>query len=225
MGEGYIKLHRKVLDSAIWQSPNDWRLACALLLKANWKPGVFQARNGDVVNVGRGELVTSLDSLKKASGLTIKNIRTSLHHLEKADFLASTSASHYRIIKVINYGKYQDHENEGGNDSGKDLARTGQGPGNDIRRLRREEGKKTTTTNAGAFDSLLAKANPKGLPGPELRVKWGEHRGRRIADLPISVCEHYAKDPRTSKQYRAAFLARIAQKLGEMTEGQRRASR
>lgn len=136
---GHIKIHRKVIESAIWKNMRDWRLAETVLLMANWKPGVFQSRSGDVVKVGRGELITSLKSLKKKSGLTVQNIRTSLNHLEKAEFLTSTSTSHFRHIKVMKYGQYQDNQKPADKATNKDLTRTQQGPNNDIRRVSIEE--------------------------------------------------------------------------------------
>lgn len=133
----YIKIHRKVMASAIWRNVNDWRLAETLLLMANWTPGDFQSRNGDLIRVSRGELVTSLESLAMASNLSVKEVRTALVHLEKAEFLASTWASHFRVIKIKKYEVYQGHSNQKGKDLGKDWARTGQGLGNDIRRCKK----------------------------------------------------------------------------------------
>lgn len=137
----YIKIHRKVLHSAIWPNINDWRLAETILLLANWTPGNFQSRNGELLKVGRGELVTSIKTLKMKSGLSEQEIRTSLVHLEKADFLTSTSTSHFRVIKIKKYREYQDRDETTNKHSNKDLTRTQQGLNNDIRRSLKKEKK------------------------------------------------------------------------------------
>lgn len=130
----YIKIHRKVLRSAIWSNINDWRLAETVLLLANWTPGEFHSRAGDVVKVGRGELVTSIPTLVRESGLSTKNVRTSLLHLEKCDFLACKATNHFRVIKIKKYNDYQgDDKATGGRQIGRHPAGTRQAPGSDIR--------------------------------------------------------------------------------------------
>lgn len=129
---GYVKIYRKVFENPLWQNANDWRLAMTLILKANWEPATFQSRSGDIVKVGRGELVTSLISLRRDSGLSTDEIRTSLCHLEKAQFLTNQSTNHFRKIKIINYSKYQDVGISGPKQKPKDLPRTSQALPNDI---------------------------------------------------------------------------------------------
>lgn len=108
---GFITLHRQVLSSAIWQNINDWRLAETLLLLANFKPSEFLSQNGEIVKVGRGELVRKVESLEKASGLSRQNIRTSLKHLKNAQFLTMKVTKTFHQIKITNYDKFQSQEN------------------------------------------------------------------------------------------------------------------
>ena len=116
---GYIKVHRRIARSSIWKNHNDFRMAMTILLMANWERGKFASRNGDVVEVNRGELVTSLATLTMESGLSVRETRTALLHLEKARFLTSKTTSHYRVIKVWNYSQYQDVVSESDNQSDK----------------------------------------------------------------------------------------------------------
>jgi hypothetical protein len=147
---GYIFLHRQVLSSAVWQSINDWRLAETLLLMANWKPGVFQSRSGEVIQVGRGELITSVQSLQEASGLSRQNIRTALDHLEKAEFLTRQVTKHWQHVKLVNYGRYQSPEILANQQTNQDLTKT---------QPRYKKGKKektTTSPEAAKLTDLLA---------------------------------------------------------------------
>ena len=74
---GHIKIDRKILDWEWYSDINTCRLFIHLLLKANWKDGRFQG-----TEVPRGSLVTSYNSLAKDTGLSVKNVRTALNHLE-----------------------------------------------------------------------------------------------------------------------------------------------
>ena len=74
---GHIKIDRRILEWEWYSDINTCRLFIHLLLKANWKDGRFQG-----TEVPRGSLVTSYSSLAKDTGLSVKNVRTALNHLE-----------------------------------------------------------------------------------------------------------------------------------------------
>jgi len=149
---GHVKIHRKVLNSAIWQNVNDWRVAETLLLMANWKGAEFQPRCGNLLTINRGEVVTSLKTLEKKSRLTIQNIRTSLSRLEKCNFLTSKSTNHYRIIKILKYSQYQDRQDSANSQSNNVLTGTQQPPNNDRRRS-----KKVKKTDNNALEPKIRK--------------------------------------------------------------------
>ncbi len=45
-----------------------------ILLKVNWKPGVWWDGNKDVIILA-GSLITSVDKLRRISGVTVKQVR------------------------------------------------------------------------------------------------------------------------------------------------------
>ena len=92
-----------------------------------------------MVKVRRGELVTSLQTLVKKSGLSQQNVRTALKHLEKAQFLTSTPTNHFRLIKITNYSKHQDSSEREDCQSNKHLTSTQQAPNKHLTTI--EEGK------------------------------------------------------------------------------------
>lgn len=112
LSEGFVKWHRKVFESAIWQNPNDFRLAFALVGLVNWKESMFQGRNGEVIRVPRGSCITSAKTMKKLTRLSRQEIRTSLKHLEKADFLTTKPTNHFTMIHIRTYSKYNDDPNQ-----------------------------------------------------------------------------------------------------------------
>ena len=99
---GFIKLHRKITEWEWYHDTNTFRLFLHILLKANFTDGRFE---GKVIR--RGQLVTSLPSLSKETGLSIRNVRTALEHLNSTGELTDSRQPRYRVITVVKYDEYQ----------------------------------------------------------------------------------------------------------------------
>lgn len=103
--EGWIKIHRGLLDWEWYSDTNCVRMALHLLLKAN-----FQAKRWRGIIVERGQLVTSRSILARETALSEREVRTAISKLEKSDFLTSRATSSYTIVTICNYAKYQSFE-------------------------------------------------------------------------------------------------------------------
>ena len=103
MEEGYIKVYRKLLDWKWYKNPNTLSVFMYCLLSANWSDGFYEG-----VEVKRGQLLTTLPVMSKATGLSIQNVRTAINHLKSTGELTDTSYSKYRVITVLKYNDYQD---------------------------------------------------------------------------------------------------------------------
>ena len=123
----YVKISRKILDWEWYTDTNTKVLFLHILLKANWKPGRFQG-----TEVPRGSLVTSQQNMAIETGLTIKNVRTALKHLENTGEVAVKRHPKFSVITVKNYNQYQS--------SGSQMAVDGQSSGSQVATI--EEGKK-----------------------------------------------------------------------------------
>lgn len=133
--QGWIKLHRDLLDKPIWlkSTPEQKTILITLLMLANHKGNEWEWQ-GKKFKVEPGQFVTSLDSLVNAcgEGITIKNVRTALNKFEKYGFLANESTKTGRLITLVNWDIYQGEECEGGKDTGKEVAKTGQRGGKEV---------------------------------------------------------------------------------------------
>lgn len=99
---GHIKIDRKILEWEWYSDINTCRLFIHLLLKANWKDGRFQG-----TEVPRGSLVTSYSNLAKDTGLSVKNVRTALNHLETTGEVAVNRHPKFSVVTIKNYNVYQ----------------------------------------------------------------------------------------------------------------------
>lgn len=113
--DGWIKLHRKILDCGIWISddnePFDRRSAWVdLLLLANHrdKQIIF---DGKAMTVSRGQYVTSVRKLASrwmwGNQKTLKYLRL----LEELGMITKNSDSRRTLLTIVNYGIYQGSEN------------------------------------------------------------------------------------------------------------------
>ena len=102
INNGYIKIHRSMLDWEWWDDINTFRLFMTILLMANWKGKKWHGKT-----IKRGQVWTSLPTLANKSGLTLQQTRTALEHLKSTGEVTDKSTRGGRLITVANYGKYQ----------------------------------------------------------------------------------------------------------------------
>lgn len=104
---GYIKLNRKILEWEWYRDINTKTLFLHCLLKANWKSGSFQ---GEIIP--RGSFATSVISLASETGLTIRQTRTALEHLQSTNELTIKTTNKYSVVTINNYEMYQDDDKQ-----------------------------------------------------------------------------------------------------------------
>ena len=107
MNNGWIKIHRKLLEWEWYNEPNTFRLFFHLLLKANHTPKRYKG-----VMIETGEVMTGLNLLSIETGLTVQQVRTSITRLKSTNEITSKTNSQGSIIQIVNYKKYQIVTNE-----------------------------------------------------------------------------------------------------------------
>lgn len=100
--DGYILIHRKLLEWEWYSSINDTRLFIHCLLKANWKDGRFRG-----YEVPRGSFITSVSNLAEETGLTIQQVKTSINHLKITNEITIETNHQFSIITIKKYNDYQ----------------------------------------------------------------------------------------------------------------------
>lgn len=98
----YIIIHRKMMDWEWYRNTNTKAFFLHCLLRANWKEGHFEGRL-----IMPGQFVTSYESLKSETGLSLSKIRTAVKHLELTGEIAHEKIPQGLIITVKNWGRYQ----------------------------------------------------------------------------------------------------------------------
>ena len=118
---GYIKLHRSLANWRWYKEPKTLLLWIHLLLNANYEP-----RDMGEKTIERGQIATSLAGLAEQTGLSVKEVRTSLDRLKKTGEIAVWSNRHMTVITVNEYERYQSDGATQGQTEGKQMADQGQ---------------------------------------------------------------------------------------------------
>jgi len=103
MKNGWIKLHRSILDWEWYDDMNATRLFLHCLFKANHADKNYR---GTVVK--RGTFLTGRDLLATETGLSVQQIRTSLSKLKSTNEVTIKSSRQGTVVEVVNYDKFQD---------------------------------------------------------------------------------------------------------------------
>ena len=109
ISKGYIALFRQFIDWEWFTDINTCHLFIYCLLKANHKNTKWRG-----IEIKKGQFVTSYQSLSEATGLSIRNVRTSLKKLtsKTTNELTHKTTNHYSIITVNNWVLYQQSDKQ-----------------------------------------------------------------------------------------------------------------
>ena len=111
--EGWVKLHRKLLNSRVFQNANLLKVFIWCLLKANHKGkwvAIKTGRGTTEVYVGPGQFIFG----RKKAAEELKMKPTSVHDrvkkLANLQILVIQPGTHYSLVIIVNWGLYQDRE-------------------------------------------------------------------------------------------------------------------
>lgn len=107
MINGWIKIHRSILEWEWWDEPNTMRLFIYCLLVANHDEQKWRG-----TTIPRGAFGTSIRRLAMEAGLTVQQTRTALFNLQSTHEITQQSTHDCTIITVNNYDNYQCSDDE-----------------------------------------------------------------------------------------------------------------
>jgi len=107
MQQGWIKIHRQLLEWEWYDDNNTKIVFLHLLLKANHKPKNYRG-----LELKAGTILTGRKLLGLETKLTVRQIRTSLTKLKSTNEITIKTSSQGSVIEIVNYSKYQLATNE-----------------------------------------------------------------------------------------------------------------
>jgi len=117
--QGWIKVHRKLIDSGIWKKPAMLKLWMYCLMKATHKK-TKTILDMEEVELQEGEFITGRDSLAEDfnKGMNKEDKKSAItlwrwmKNFEKWEMLNIRSTNKYSIVTVLNWDEYQENEQQ-----------------------------------------------------------------------------------------------------------------
>lgn len=100
--EGFIALHRKMVDWEWYTDANVMRVFLHCLLKAN-----YETRNWRGIVIKRGQFVTSVKTLSQELNLTPRQISVALDKLKRTNEMSIKTSNKNSTITICKYDDYQ----------------------------------------------------------------------------------------------------------------------
>jgi hypothetical protein len=113
MNSGYIKLHRKLMDSRVFANEGLLKVWIWCLCKASYKTQWVPMKTGrgeTVVQVNPGEFIFGRKQAADELGMKQTSVRDRMNKLEAMQNIARQPATHYTIVSIINWESYQSQE-------------------------------------------------------------------------------------------------------------------
>jgi hypothetical protein len=200
--DGWIKLHRKALDSYIWHNEKTLKIWIWCLLKANHKKGFVSMNTGGghkTLEVERGQFITGRNVGAKETRFKPTTFWRHLELLSESENIVLKSDKLWTTITVCNYDKYQLTEKESGQAA--DQLRTNCGPTADTNK---KEENVNNEKKLNAFE-IFWNLYDKKIDRKKCITHW-----LRLAEKEINEClektpayikatpdQQFRKDPKT----------------------------
>jgi len=154
MMEGWVKIHRKMLNSQVWRNEGLLKVWVWCLLKANhkkaWVP-VQIGKGSTEIEVDPGQFLFGRNTAARELNMKPSSVRNRIKKLKKMGNLDTQEDSHYTIISIVNWPCYQGSKNN--LDNQKDSQRTARGQPEDTDK-KDKKGKKNKEKDLFSKNSL-----------------------------------------------------------------------
>lgn len=161
--EGWIKLHRQLLNWEWYKDVNVKTVFIHLLLIANHEDKRWQ---GKIIK--RGEVITSYGHIGEDIGLTARQVRTAISKLKMTGEVSTKKSNKFLFVSIANYDLYQMREekmsdNESDNESHRSHTEVTQKSTNKNDKNDKEGEEKKKKAVVDFFQNNLGELTPFGL--------------------------------------------------------------
>lgn len=104
---GYVKVHRKIVDSAVWHDEGLLKVFMWCIIRASYRVKGFKFY-GEEEKLEVGQFITGRFSASEELHMHESRVYRALKHLEEWGMIRLKSDNKRTVITVCNYGAYQD---------------------------------------------------------------------------------------------------------------------
>ncbi len=107
---GFVKIHRQMVEWGWYDDPNTKALFLHLLLTATYKDAEYRG-----YKLKPGDVVVGFNALSKQLGMSVKQVRTAMAHLEQTGEITRKATNKFSIVTIANWASYQLEDDERAN--------------------------------------------------------------------------------------------------------------
>lgn len=104
---GFIKLHRQIVEWGWYKDPNTKALFLHLLLTANFRPREYMGHK-----LQPGQTVVGRKALAETLGITENQVRTAMDHLRQTGEITTKATNRFTIVTIEKWESYQLKDDE-----------------------------------------------------------------------------------------------------------------
>ena len=165
---GYIRLHRKLINWEWYKNQNTKDLFIHLLMTVN-----YEDKNLEGITIKRGSRVASYSTLERELGISIQSLRTAVKHLKSTKDITSEQQGKFTVFTVVNYDTYQFNQQDNQQTTNKALTSDQQRTNNDVIKINKDN--EAININKYIHAVLEKNKNPKLL---EAYLEFAKHRNK-----------------------------------------------
>ena len=99
---GWIKIHRKLIDWGWYDDPYTKAVFLDLLLRAVWEHSEYRG-----IKLDPGDVIVGRQAMAKRLGISEQNVRTALNHLKSTNEITSKSTNRFTVVTIVKWRDYQ----------------------------------------------------------------------------------------------------------------------
>lgn len=176
---GWIKLHRKIINSPMYKSLNSKHrdVLIQVMLLANHEANEWDWQ-GEIFKCQPGQFISSLQSIADqcAKDVKVQSVRTALLKLVKWGFLTDKSTKTGRLITITKWHTYQTDEEKANKDSNRQLTKS------------QQSSNKELTTNKNDKECSKNEKNKTDDLSPPTSSTSNSHL-KHMSNKDVSVCD------------------------------------
>lgn len=185
MNSGYIKLHRRLMESEVFKDPRLLKTWLWILCQANFKPVVLNTGKA----LKTGQFATSYGRAALHLECSVNTVRRHFKRLKAMEMIDVQSGAKFTVVSVCNYRSYQHTDENGGAqmDMQTNTHTAQQTDTQTAYRIRKQENKKTINRGTTVFSGMDPDRQQQISKWQTYRQQLGQYTDQQLVEFVKTV--------------------------------------
>jgi hypothetical protein len=190
MANGWVKIHRKLLESLFYKDSHVVHIWVHLLLNATHKP-IKALFKGKEITLKPGQLITGRDSISQKTKVNSQKVQRTLKKFEMWRMIEQQTSNRNRLVTILSWDQYQENEQQMNNKRTTDeqLVNTNKNINN--KKKERKE----------IYKEKILAPDFENYTIPEKLYQWADKNGisKKAIEIHVEMCLNHFQDNKTKR--------------------------